>query len=228
MTKLIDNSRTFFFGRSYYEIISCFGLDDSSLTGKSILDCPAGPSSFAAEANDRGIAVTAFDPMFYRGYDALKTLAKSDYEAMFAKVRAKPELFVKRTFDSIEAAEKDRYGALDLFLKDYAKNYPLGRYVSGKLPCLEFADDSFDMVLCGHLLFLYSFDFDFHLKSVLEMCRVAREEVRIHPVVGIGGRESPMLRPLIEVLELKGFTVEVETVDHEFFQGSNRTLRIRK
>lgn len=228
MTNLIDNTRTYFFGRSFFEIMSCFGFDTKSLQGKRVLDCPAGPSSFAAEAFDHAFEVVAFDPVFYRGFEALKTLAYSDYEAMFARVRGKPELFVQKTFDSIEAAEADRYRALEIFLEDYTKNFPHGRYVAGELPSLEFGDDSFDIVLCGHLLFLYAFDFDFHLKSVLEMCRVAKEEVRIHPIVGMGGKDHPMLEPLIEALELRGFFAEVQIVDHEFFKGSNRTLVIRK
>jgi SAM-dependent methyltransferase len=227
MTKLIDNTRTYFFGRSFYEIIACFGLDESSLRGKQVLDCPAGPSSFAAEAGDHGFEVTAFDPMFYRGVDALRSLAYSDYETMFARVRTKPELFVKKTFESIEEAEKDRYGALELFLKDYAKYYPHGRYVTGKLPTLAFEDASFDVVLCGHLLFLYSFDFDFHLKSVLEMCRVAKEEVRIHPIVDMSGNVHAMVEPLMEVLTLHGYFPEIHQVEHEFFKGSNRTMVIR-
>ncbi|MCH6255157.1 hypothetical protein MLD52_01260 [Puniceicoccaceae bacterium K14] len=228
MTHLIDNTRTYFFGRSYYEIVSCFGLHEGTLTGKRILDCSAGPSSFAAEAPKHGFEVVASDPVFYRGYDSLKTLAYSDYEAMFARVRAKSGLFVEKTFKSVEEAEKDRYGALKIFLEDYKKYYPVGRYISAELPRLPFEDLSFGTVICGHLLFLYSFDYDFHVESILEMCRVAAEEVRIHPLVTMSGEMHPEVGPLMELLVSKGYRPEIIEVDHEFFKGSNKTMVIRK
>ena len=61
-------------------------------------------------------------------------------------------------------------------------------------PSLPFADGSFDLALCSHLLFLYSAQFDeaFHRASIREMCRVAAE-VRIFPLLALDGSRSPFV-----------------------------------
>ncbi len=45
-------------------------------------------------------------------------------------------------------------------------------------------DDQFDVAFCFHVLFLYSEHFSeaFHVKSVLEMCRIAHD-IRIFPIL---------------------------------------------
>ncbi len=73
-----------------------------------------------------------------------------------------------------------RLAAMENFLADYEAGKAAGRYIEGVLPSLPFADDSFDLALCSHLLFLYSeqLDADFHIAAVRELLRVARD-VRI-------------------------------------------------
>ncbi len=67
------------------------------------------------------------------------------------------------------------------FIKDYDNGKNKKRYIHQELPKLSFENDSFDLVLSSHFLFLYSehFDLQFHIDSILEMCRVSKKEVKI-------------------------------------------------
>ena len=62
------------------------------------------------------------------------------------------------------------------------------RVVAGDARALPFADGEFDLALSSHLLFLYSAQLgkDFHLQSMFELCRVARE-VRVFPLLALNG-----------------------------------------
>lgn len=229
MTAFAEYKQTAFFGRSFEELLLCFGLSIDDLIGKRVLDCPAGPSSFVAEANALGIDAIGVDPMFYRGPEALERLARADCEAMYRKIAAKPEYFVAKTFASIEESRRSRFAALQRFVEDYRSGYLLGRYMMGELPSLPFPDASFDLVVCGHLLFLYEerFGFEFFEASLLELCRVARQEVRVHPIVDVTGNRYRALNALMEGLEAAGHLPRIIEVDHEFFRGTNQTLVIQ-
>ncbi len=215
-----------FFGRPFSELMRCFGLSLSDLRGLSILECPSGPSSFVAEATRLGLRAAGVDPLFYRNPAALAALARSDFDAMFARMRAAPRRFVPRTYPSIEAAESARRAGLERFLRDYPDGFAAGRYRAGSLPELPFGDASYDLVLCAHFLFVYAdqFDLAFHERAVRELCRVARREIRIHPLVDGAHRRYADLGHLIELAAAMGFRSEIRTVDHEFFKGANETL----
>ena len=96
------------------------------------------------------------------------------------------------------------------------------------LPALPFADRSFDLALCSHLLFLYSAQLDeaFHAAAALELCRVAAE-VRIFPLLALGGRPSPHVEPVAATLRARGYHVSTEAVPYEFQRGGNQMLRVR-
>ena len=102
-----------------------------------------------------------------------------------------------------------------------------GRYLSRSLPSLGLPDGSFDLALCSHFLLLYgdSLSAEFHLASVREMCRVARE-ARIFPLLDLRGEPSRHLGRLIERLRSDGFGVTTERVDYEFQRGGNEMLRV--
>ncbi len=227
---LFELKSIYFFGRPYAELLKCFGLQESELLGKSVLECPSGPSSFVVEANARGIEAIGVDPLFYRSPAAIRDLALADFRVMFDRVKAASHKFVKRTYQSVEEAELIRGEGLQRFLGDYSIGKALGRYREGALPYLDFEDGAFDVVLCGHLLFIYadSLDVAFHRASIRELCRVAREEVRIHPIVDNGSERYPHLDELLELADCMGFDSRIQDVDHEFFAGTNRTLVLRR
>jgi len=215
-----------FFGRTLAEYCRFFALDPVKLQKRAVLDVAAGPASFTAEASRRGIDAVAVDPWYAHPPAALGGQIQQDYARMFAQIRAKPRLFRFKTFRSFEDAEADRRAAARWFLADYEGNARHGRYVRGALPMLPFLDGAFDLVLCAHLLFIYSarFDFAWHLAACTELARVSNGEVRIHPLCGADGRPYPELGRLRRELALCGVASEVVSVDYEFFAGSSSML----
>jgi SAM-dependent methyltransferase len=215
-----------FFGRTLDEYTRFFSLDPGRLRGRAVLDVAAGPSSFTAEAVRRGIDAVAIDPLYQASPASLAERIRDDYERMFSQVRAKPQLFRLKTFSSLSAAEADRRVASQRFLADYEGNGRHGRYVRGALPALPFLDGAFDLVLCAHLLFIYSrrFDFAWHLAACTELMRVSCGEVRVHPVCGADGRPWPELNRLRRELNSQGISSRVVPVDYEFFAGSDSML----
>ena len=97
------------------------------------------------------------------------------------------------------------------------------------MPRLPFADDSFDLALCSHFLFLYGeqHDFDFHMESIRELSRVA-EEVRIFPLVELGSSPSRHLQSVLDNLDSLDLRLEVVPVSYEFQKGGNRMLVLKR
>jgi ubiquinone/menaquinone biosynthesis C-methylase UbiE len=215
-----------FFGRTLEEYSRFFALDANKLRGRAVLDVAAGPSSFTAEAHRRGIDAVAVDPLYAEPHATLAARVRDDYARMFEQIREKRRLFRFKHFPSFDAAEADRRAAASRFLADYEGNVRHGRYVRASLPYLPFLDDTFDLVLCAHLLFIYAarFDFDWHVAACAELARVSQGEVRIHPVVGAGGKPYAELDRLRQRLSELGITSAVVRVNYEFFAGSTSML----
>lgn len=215
-----------FFGRTLEEYTRFFGLDVTALRGRAVLDVAAGPSSFTVEAYRRGVDAVAVDPLYDRPHAELAGRVRDDYARMFEQIREKRRLFRFKHFPSFDAAEADRRAAASRFLADYDGNVRHGRYVRASLPYLPFLDGAFDLVLCAHLLFIYAqrFDFDWHVAACAELARVSHGEVRIHPVVGAGGKAYAELDRLRRSLEEKGIASAVVRVNYEFFAGSSTML----
>lgn len=219
-----------FFGRTLAEYAQFFALDVDALDGLAVLDVAAGPSSFTAEACRRGADAVAVDPLYGCTPEALSTHVQIDYQRVLGQMRAKPELLTFRSFGSLEEAELSRRTAAERFLADYTQHFVHNRYLGAALPHLPFLDGAFDLVLCAHLLFVYAkrFDFQFHLEACRELLRVSSGEVRIHPLVDLGGRPYYELDELRSALELEGISSEVLTINYEFFKGTDSTLILRK
>ena len=217
-----------FFGRSLAEYRRFFALEINALRGRSVLDVAAGPSSFTAEARRAGVEAVAVDPLYGLRPDALASQVQSDYAHMFERMRAGENRarFRLKSFASIDEAERDRRAAATRFLADYEAHFAHGRYFGAALPQLPFFDGEFDVVLCAHLLFIYPalFDTEFHVKACIELMRVARDEVRIHPVCGADGRPYAALPQLIAALREAGIEAHERAVDYEFFVGATSML----
>ena len=56
--------RVVLLGRTFEEYRRYFLIEPHELIGKKVLDVAGGVSSFCAEANNLGIKVTAFDPIY--------------------------------------------------------------------------------------------------------------------------------------------------------------------
>ena len=214
-------------GRSFEEYGRMFALRDDDLA-RSIVGCGDGPASFNAEATRRGSRVVSCDPLYRWAADAIRGRIRATCTQVLEQARQNADEFVwDGPIRSVEDLERIRLQAMETFLDDYDAGKASGRYLDAALPSLPFTDSSFDLALCSHYLFLYSEQVSeaLHLAGVREMCRVARE-VRIFPLVALGGARSPHLEPCLRQLRVSGYQASIERVPYEFQRGGNEMLRI--
>lgn len=215
-------------GRSFSEYCRMFALSLDDLRGR-ILGCADGPASFNAEATAAGRSVTSCDPLYRFSAADIRRRVADTTEVIIEQTQRNQQEFVWTSIRSIEELRTLRVAAMERFLADFEKGKAEGRYVDAELPTMPFADGAFDLALCSHFLFLYSEQLseDFHVAAVREMSRVATE-VRIFPLLSLGGARSLHVEPVIRRLQKDGFAVTVETVPYEFQRGGNQMLRITR
>ena len=215
-------------GRSFDEYRRMFALNDDEL-GLRIVACADGPAGFNAEATRRGATVISCDPLYRWDTHQIRERITATCDMMLAETRRNAGEFVWSSIRSVEELGQVRMAAMQAFLDDFSSGKVEGRYVDAELPLLPFADASFDLALCSHFLFLYSSQLGetFHCSAIGEMCRVATE-VRIFPLLALGGRRSPFVDPCVEHLRSLGFEAAVVKVPYEFQRGGDEMLRIRR
>ena len=179
-----------FYGRLGQLALQMYGLDQElqHWQGRTVLDCPGGPSSMAALLAAAGIDVIACDPLYALSNTDLRQRSIDDLELSIAKSATSPML--RPGFD-LDRVRRNHLEGLELFLTD--REVHPERYIACSLPQLPFASGSFDLVLSGHLLFSYApvdegglmtgagLDLDWHRTALAELCRVSRAEVRLYP-----------------------------------------------
>jgi len=214
-------------GRSLDEYVRMFNLSARELA-LEILDCAAGPASFNAELRERGASVVSCDPIYKLSADDIRKRIGEGYSSMIEAAEQHREKFVWREIKSPEHLGQVRMQAMNRFLDDYPAGLREGRYRALELPVLPFRDGEFDLALCSHFLFTYSesLTLEFHLDSIRDLCRVARE-ARIFPLFSSFRNEySPHLSPSLERLGKEGYRCEVARVPYEFQKGGNKMLRV--
>ncbi len=212
-------------GRCAAEYEAFFALSDVSPSAR-VLDCGGGPSSFAAEWGKTGRFVVAVDPIYrFSGRD-LKAGFEPTAARMLAGTRKARERFRWDHYGSPEEVLRLRRDVLTTFLRDFQSVTRRGRYVSGSLPGLPFRSKSFDLVLCSHLLFLYSaeFNLDTHLSFLRELLRVGRE-IRVFPLFDMAGEPSQHLDFTIQSMQ-RCANVDLVSVPFEFRRGDSNMLRL--
>ena len=214
-------------GRAFDEYVAMFALDETDRS-RSILGCADGPASFNAEALQRNVKVVSVrssvsvlrspNPQAHRGHGA---------DGRRTQLRSNAGDFVWNHFKSVDDLVAARMHAMQSFLGDLTAGLDQGRYVPAQLPELPFFDATFDLALCSHFLFLYSeqYDAQFHVSAAQELCRVA-QEVRIFPLLELGGALSRHLSAVTDALSAAGRTVSIEPVNYEFQKGGNKMLRV--
>ena len=215
-------------GRSFEEYVSMFSLSERDL-GLRILGCADGPASFNATLTQRGGNAISVDPIYQFSREELGSRIRETYDQVLAQVRMNQDEFVWSNFSSVEALGQARMVAIDDFLSDFETGICAGRYVVGELPKLSFEDNTFDLALCSHFLFLYSeqLSAEFHVRSIQELCRVA-SEVRVFPLLENGAKRSRHLDRVISDLSALGYSVQIDRVAYEFQRGGNEMLRISR
>lgn len=224
----LDIDRIAFFGRTYAEYMSMFDLNEQLLRQGAILDCPAGASSFAAEAHQLGLDVTACDILYNHSVDELIEKCKKDIQHVFEKFDKAEHLYVWKYYKNKDEVIALRNKALKLFAEDFPVGFREKRYVKAELPYLPFPDKSFSLVLSGNFLFLYGdrLDLEFHKACIKELVRVSSGEVRIFPLVGLDAKPYPYLDDILFFLDSGGIKVEIKEVPFEFQKGANQMLKI--
>ncbi|MEK3982129.1 SAM-dependent methyltransferase [Paenibacillus sp. FSL K6-3166] len=224
----LELERIVFIGRTFEEYLQMFKLQEADLVGRRILDCPAGACSFTAISNQLGSDVTAADIAYYYSAEELGDKGVQDIEHAMSELDKVQGNFVWDYFKSIEDLTQARSKALNDNIKDQRQTPK--RYVPVILPNLPFNDEDFDLTLSAHFLFTYNdrLDYDFHLRTVNELMRVTRGELRIFPLVDLSCKRYEYLDRLIDEMVQQGFAVAEMEVPYEFQKGANQMLSIRR
>jgi SAM-dependent methyltransferase len=214
-------------GRQFDEYVRMFDLSAANLVSR-VLDCAGGPASFNAEVRRLGGKAVSCDPIYEFSPADIARRIEETRDTILKMTDEAREHFVWREIKSVEHLSQIRMAAMQQFLEDLPAGVSEGRYRVAELPALPFRDAEFDLALCSHFLFTYSdiFSLEFHLASIRELCRVARE-ARIFPVLaGFGIARSPHLANVLDVLASEGYRCALQRVPYEFQKGGNEMLRV--
>ncbi len=215
-------------GRSFEEYVRMFDLSAADL-GKRILGCGDGPAAFNAALTARGGRIVSADPVYAFSAAQIEGRIAVTYEKVMAQLCANEHDYLWTEFSGPEELGATRMAAMKTFLADYEKGRAAGRYVAAALPKLPFADGAYDLALVSHFLFLYAaqLDADFHIRSMIELLRVAKE-VRVFPLLTLDGRSYPEMAAVRSGLEKVGVATLVRKVPYEFQKGGNEMLVLRR
>lgn len=213
-------------GRTREEYRRMFNLTDSDLA-KRILGVGDGPASFNAEMTEGGYNVTSIDPIYAFSAEQLADRVNDTYQTVIEQMHKNALQYNWSDFEDVDDLGSKRMKAMNRFLTDYEIGRKQGRYQAVSLPQLPFADRSFDLAVCSHLLFLYSDQLSeaFHLESIRELIRVARE-VRIFPLISLKGQLSNHLNSVLEDCQQKNIQAEIVHVNYHFQKGAFQMLRL--
>lgn len=228
MSKDFDLDGVVPWGRSSEEYASFFAITELDRSTK-ILDCGGGPSSFNIDMKRQGTSVVSVDPLYGLAKQTIAERVLDARERMLNGFETAQDRFVWHVFESPEVSVAHRMKTMQAFLADYDDGLSEGRYIDAALPDLPFPDDSFGLALSSHFLFLYDHivDLDFHLDAIQDMLRVGAE-VRIFPLLGLDGRRSSLVEPVMAGLTDRNFQVSIEIVPYEFQRGGNQMMRVRR
>lgn len=189
----------------------------------SILDCGAGPSSFAA-TDHPNTDVIAVDPAYMAPIARLREECESNVDRLATNLPSLSDRFVWRFYESPEERVSYLKEAHGRFLEDVSANP--SRYVAAGLPELPFRTNSFELALSAHFLFMYEHQLGetFHQHAIAELCRVSRDEVRVYPLLSLDGQPSEQVADVMEWLETAGYEAERRPVPFEFQPGADEML----
>lgn len=215
-------------GRNLEEYQNMFQLTKEDLQSK-ILGCGDGPSSFNNEVTKLNGNITSIDPIYQFTKDEIQTRIDETSSVVSEQLKQNQNDFVWKNIKNVDELIDVRLIAMSNFIKDYENGKNEKRYIHQELPKLSFENSSFDLVLSSHFLFLYSehFDLQFHIDSILEMCRVSKKEVKIFPLLDLKNQKSEYLEPILDELKNKGFETKIVKTNYEFQKGANELLSIK-
>jgi len=216
-------------GRNLEEYQKMFLLSKEDLQSKKILGCGDGPASFNFEVTQLNGNITSIDPIYKFTKDEIQKRIDETSSIVSQQLRENQNDFVWKNIKSVDELIDIRLTAMSDFVNDFEDGKNEKRYIHQELPKLSFPNDSFDLVLSSHFLFLYSehFDLQFHIDSILEMCRISKGEIKIFPLLDLKNQKSEYLEAILDVLQDKGFETAILKTNYEFQKGANELLSIK-
>jgi hypothetical protein len=215
-------------GRSLEEYAQFFNLSQEDRR-KRILGCGDGPASFNTEMSKLGHQVVSVDPLYQFEVTDIAARFEDCFDDVIGQVSATPDRWNWDYHRNPEQLGQNRRRVMEAFLADFPSGLQSGRYRCAALPELPFDANEFDLVLCSHLLFLYSehLSEDFHVRSVLELGRVARE-IRIFPLLTLAQQRSPHLEAVTRSMRNNGWSVNFVSVRGGFQIGAGEMLHLHR
>lgn len=212
-------------GRNFDEYARMFDLQEHELKLK-IIGCGDGPASFNSEGNKLEGSIISVDPLYKFSRDEIENRIHMTYHDVIDQTRNNQENFRWDRIKSVEELGEIRMKSMRVFLESYDMDRAHGKYIPASLPHLPFHDQEFDIALSSHFLFLYTdnLSYEFHVISIREMLRVARE-VRIFPLLDMNSNRSSYIDRIIE--DFRFHSIEIRMVDYEFQIGGNEVLIVR-
>lgn len=229
----IDNSgfelsRIIFIGRTYDEYVKMFDLTHEDLNRNKILDAPGGACSFTSVASQLGYSSTSTDIAYFHSAEQLYQKGKEDIKHAVRGLSKIKEKYNWNYFNTIDDLEEHRLSALNDCVQHMKTTPKL--YVPSIMPELPFEDNEFDLILSAHFLFMYTdqLDLEFHKKTLEEMIRVSRKEIRIFPLTDLTGNRNKHLYDIMKFVRELGWKTEERIVSYEFQKNANSMLRLYK
>lgn len=186
-------------GRRFDDYQKMFSLSDTELEGH-IASFADGVASFNAECGMKGGHVTSFDPLYRFPSSRLGQVLEESKRRLVEKTLRERHTgdrsIVERDIDELE---RRHTAAVEIFMDDFEKGKKQGRYIDYELPYrIPFPDNSFDLGLSSHfLLSCTGQGINFHCQALEEILRTCHE-VRIFPLIDIHGRETALVRQVID------------------------------
>jgi SAM-dependent methyltransferase len=229
--------RVVFFGRTGSDAFQFFDLDLADWRGARILDCPGGPGSLVATARRHDVEAVAVDPLYALPSPEIELRCLEDLDLSLERTAESDAL--RADFD-LAAYRRSKLIALEEFLADRLAHPE--SYLTASLPNLPFDDGSFDLVVCGHLLFSYApladgglfqqncFDLGWHQAALVELLRVSRRQVRLYPAhtASRPTRLHPYVEPLIAQLREPWSSKLLNTEYDQGFEGITPMLLLER
>lgn len=215
-------------GRSLKEYQLMFNLTEEELKNNSILSIADGIASFNAQASKKyNSQITSIDIIY--NFSALKIKNRFDevIDNVIFQIENSLDNWLWDYHKSPAKLKKHRIEIMNLFINDFIKNKD--KYIFGELPKLPPFNQSFDLALSSHFLFLYSniLNYKFHLNSILEVLKITNE-FRIFPLIDLNFQKSLHLDAIIGALKNIGYSIEIVKVNYEFQKNANEMLIIKK
>lgn len=194
---------------------------------RKIIVCGDEPANFNHICNSLGGNVVSIDPIYSLSKKQIEARIKQTFSNVIDQIRKNLEMFRWNKIKSVDEPGKIRMDAMNKFLATCEQDKKHGRYIDSSLLKINFPNDSFDIALSSHFLFLYydNLYYKFHYLAICEILRIA-SEVHIFPILDVNSKRSLYVDAVLK--DLKEYQCKISRVNYDFQVNRNEMLRIVK